>query len=171
MFQYWHRHHGSHTPTDSSDKGWLRTELFEHDFQRKHRFSTSNKQLGVGGVIKSCADLLSHGIHEILPLVLSPTEMPVHVELPTASSSTGTCNREELSLLGKEGNRCLQITTAGCWGMGHRKGHCQMKIYQQHTERVTILNPAYNQKPEWAANPHTFGSLQVLQLPPWRAHS
>lgn len=45
---------------------------------------------------KSPADLLSHGIHEILPLVLSPAKMPVHMKLPTPSSSTGTYNKEEL---------------------------------------------------------------------------
>lgn len=89
-------------------------ELFVHDFQRKHRFATNNKQLGVGGALKSCADLLSHGIHEILPLVLSPPEMPVHMELPTPSSSAGTCNKEMFSLLGKEVKRCSQIPTAGC---------------------------------------------------------
>lgn len=44
--------------------------------------------------MKSPADLLSHGIHEILPLVLSATKMSVHVKLPTASSSTGTCNKK-----------------------------------------------------------------------------
>lgn len=51
---------------------------------------------GAGGIIKSPADLLSHGIHEILPLVLSPTKMPVHMKLPTPSSSAGTYNKEEL---------------------------------------------------------------------------
>lgn len=70
----------------------------------------SNKQLGAGGVIKGCADLLSHGIHEILPLVLPPAEMPVHVELPAPGSGTGTCNQEELSLLGKKVRRCSHIT-------------------------------------------------------------
>lgn len=51
---------------------------------------------GRSGIIKSPADLLSHGIHEILPLVLSPTKMPVHMKLPTPSSGTGTYNKEEL---------------------------------------------------------------------------
>lgn len=40
---------------------------------------------------KHSSDLLSHGVHKILPLVLTPPKMPVHVEFSTASPSTRTC--------------------------------------------------------------------------------
>lgn len=63
---------------------------------------------------ESPPDLLSHGIHEVLPLVLSPTKMPVHMELPTPSSSTGTYNKEVLVYQEIMHSRCSQMTTARC---------------------------------------------------------
>lgn len=46
-------------------------------------------------------DLLRHGIHVVLSLVLSPPQMSVHVELATAGPSTRTYSQESPEFLMK----------------------------------------------------------------------
>lgn len=116
----------------SSGMGWFGTELFIHDFKGKKDLQWTSNSWGLE-MTESPPDLLSHGIHEVLPLVLSPTKMPVHMELPTPSSSTGTYNKEVLVYQEIMHSRCSQMTTARCWGT-----RCTVRWGFTNTECVTI---------------------------------
>lgn len=96
MFQYWQTPHTIYSYIfalirGGSEFNCLYITLKEENICNEHEIFGGGEE-----ITKSPADLLSHGIHEILPLVLSPTQMPVYVKLPATGSSTGTYKKEEL---------------------------------------------------------------------------
>lgn len=64
-------------------------------------------------------DLLSHGIHVVLSLVLSPAQMPIHMELSTASPSAWTYSQKSPEFLMKSSNQKGPKKETGSNGKDH----------------------------------------------------